>query len=398
MRDLRTRHVLEGGVASLLAVVGISIVFFTVLMALAVVGSSSKMIAGQLRYQGHAHNAAASGATDGLNWFQGQAVQPVATFTPRLDLAASPQVNETDDPAVGIVRTFQISPLGDVWGRYEVRTGNALDVSRQRGKAGTGTVWQYDSYGLVFVDRNQNGDLDFTDSDSDGLYDRGEAGEVVAARTIRSDIQHLALVLPAGNAVLQSARCSTVNLTSGGSSNRVYGSTAGIGVACKSGTGSPSLGSARVTGNPAVQANVNPYNDTVPDVFGVTQNELIGLANVKAPDAASLPSQLPAMSLIVVQGNATFTTGRPLVGSGILAVFGNLVVPGGSAFDGVIYVTGSYTQSGPSRVNGGVVVKGNLQLSAGGDITEAAWDAVIVQQVRTSLGGYRFARTPYVVP
>ena len=108
--------------------------------------------------------------------------------------------------------------------------------------------------------------------------------------------------------------------------------------------------------------NVSPYNDGVTSVFNVTQNELESLAKIRVPDVPSLPPTLPGMSLIVIQGDATFTIARPLVGSGILAVFGNLTVPAGSYWNGVIYTTGNYSQSGPSLISGAVVAHGSITL------------------------------------
>jgi hypothetical protein len=153
-----------------------------------------------------------------------------------------------------------------------------------------------------------------------------------------------------------------------------------------------------VTGNPWVQTTVNPYNDAVTSVFGISQAELVTLATIKASSVAGLPNPLPDMSLVVVQGNATFTTSVPLVGSGILVVFGNLVVPAGSNFNGVVYVTGTYSQSGPSLILGSLVGHGTITLVGGSDITEIDWDSGIIQQVRSALGGYRFSRTEYVIP
>ena len=174
--------------------------------------------------------------------------------------------------------------------------------------------------------------------------------------------------------------------------------SAGSAVACRSGTGSPSVGSATLTGAPVLSTNVSPYNDSVTSIFNVSQNELVSLAKLSVPDVPSLPPTLPAMSLIVIQGNATFTTAQPLVGSGILAVFGNLTVPAGSYFNGVIYASGNYAQSGPSLISGAVVAHGSIALSGGSDITEVDWDGSIVQQVRNTLGSYQFSRTEYVVP
>jgi hypothetical protein len=369
-------------------------------MTLSMIEGSAKSIGGQLRYTGQAQNAANAGSVDALSWFQKQSTQPVAAFNPLRDMTAVPPVNDTEYPTIGIVRTYPLTALGNVWGRYEVRTTDVSDVTAQRGKTGVGTMWQFDSTGLIFIDKNGNSLMDWTDANGNGVFDWGEDGEIIAMKTIRSEAQRLSLVLPAGNAALQSSNCSTVNLTSGAAKNRVLGSTAGIGIACKNGTGSPSTTGATVTGNPAIQTNVNPYNDSIPSVFGVNMTELLALATVKVPDVPSLPDPMPAMSLVVIQGNATFTTAKPLIGSGILVVLGNLTIPASSksTFNGVIYVTGTYSQSGPSLILGSIVSQGGISLIGGADITEVDWDATMVQMVRNSLGGYRFTRSQYLVP
>jgi hypothetical protein len=64
----------------------------------------------------------------------------------------------------------------------------------------------------------------------------------------------------------------------------------------------------------------------------------------------------------------------------------------------VIYVTGTYSQSGPSLILGSVVGHSNITLVGGSDITEIDWDTSIIQQVRAALGAYRFSRTEYVIP
>ncbi len=375
-----------------------AVILLTLIAALVVVQTSARAVGGQLKNQGQAYNVAMAGATDGLAWFQEQTTQPVTTFAPQRNLSATPPINDTESTTIGIVRTFPVSNLGNVWGRYEVRTSSVTDVSTRRGKTGAGTIWQFDTYGMLFLDKNNNSTLDWTDTNSNGVYDRGEAGEVTAMMKVRAEAQRLSVVLPAGNAAIQGFNCAGIDLTSGAANNRVLGSSAGVAIACKSGTGSPATTGADISGAPATQSSVNPFNDSVNSVFGVNQNELYTLASVKATNIAGLPSPLPTMALVVVQGDATFTTGTPLIGSGILAVFGNLVVPAGSSFSGVIYVTGTYSQSGPSLVMGSVVGHSSITLVGGSDITEIDWDATIVQQGRNTLGGYRFSRTEYVIP
>ena len=53
-----------------------------------------------------------------MGWFRKSPTQPVATFAPVRNLSVSPQILETNDPDIGLMREFQIS--GPIWGRYEV--------------------------------------------------------------------------------------------------------------------------------------------------------------------------------------------------------------------------------------------------------------------------------------
>lgn len=390
----------ECGAALLLAVACMAFLLLGVTTAFIIVELSSKAIAKQLQFQGQTFNGADAGLTDALSWFQRQSVQPVTTFAPARNLAATPPVNDTEIPAIGIVRTYPVSGLGNVWGRYEVRRTEVKDVSVQRAKTGTGTIWQLESTGILFRDSNNDSQLTWLDGNGNGVYDKGEPGEVLATRRVRADIQRLSLVLPAGNSAIQAQTCSAVNLTTGTSAVRVLGSTAGIGIGCRSGTGSPTTSGTTVTGTPGLQTNVNPFSSAIANIFGVTQSELVSLANVTASDVNGLPAALPPMSLIVIQGNATFTIARPLIGSGILVVLGNLTIPANSSssFNGVIYVTGNYTQNAPSLVSGTVIALGNIRLVGASDFSEIDWDAAIVQQIRSQLGGYRFSRSEYIVP
>src|SRR5207253_3110592 len=153
---------------------------------------------------------------------------------PKQNLAATPPVNESDDPATGIVRTYQIADTGRVWGRYSERRTKVLDVSKKRGKAADGTVWRIESEGLVFV-RN------------DKTKEPEQSPNVILARsTMRTELQRLGLQLPA-NAAINSVRADNVNISKAG---RVLGGSSGIGIAYPTSTGAiTNKGS--VTGNPA---------------------------------------------------------------------------------------------------------------------------------------------------
>ena len=145
----------------------------------------------------------------------------------------------------------------------------------QRGKAQAGTIWQVESDGILFRDANNDRQLTWNDANGNGVYDRGEPGEILAVKKTRVDLQRLSLVLPGGNAAIQGANCSGINLTSGTTSSRVLGSSSGIGIACRNGTGSPTTAGATVAGSPAIASSVNPFSSGIPSIFGVTQSELV---------------------------------------------------------------------------------------------------------------------------
>ena len=85
-----------------------------------------QVIEGELHYHGQAINAAKAGLIDVLSWFRRQTVQLVETFQPIRDLVVNPNINDTVDPDIGIVREYQISTKDNLWERYEVRIGRQL--------------------------------------------------------------------------------------------------------------------------------------------------------------------------------------------------------------------------------------------------------------------------------
>lgn len=154
-------------------------------MVLATTGEISAMRrTTQIEFQAEAQarSLAEAGLVDAYAWFRRQAVQPVADFQPRLALSEDPPVNETDDPQIGLVREFEISP--GLWGRYVVRRGTdgelfsdedgngvwtpgeyfqdlngdgrrtpgrgTRDVTAERGLPGTGAVWLVEATGTIF--------------------------------------------------------------------------------------------------------------------------------------------------------------------------------------------------------------------------------------------------------
>jgi hypothetical protein len=374
----RQVRVSEAGAAAMMSIAIMAILFMLIVSGLLAVQLSKATIGRQLTYHGQAINAAQAGLVDSLSWFRRQPSQPVSTFVPVLDSSQSPPVNDTDDPAVGLVRDYEISDLGSVWGRYEVRLARVRDVSGARGQSASGSVWLVDSVGIVYVRTDKSKGHDQSPN------------RVLTRAYARTELRRLSLVLPA-NAAVCSARGDNVDTDA---ATRVLGGASGIGVAYPPSTGSPSLsGSVDGLMNTSV---VDPYNDGIEEVFGVGQQELVGMADVVAASAADLPATLPVMSLIIVTGDAVFTSATPLVGSGLLVVLGDLQMQSGSlsSFNGLIYTTGDYDQGSPSQVSGAVVSRGQINLRSSGDFSEVYYDPAILSQIMLHIGQYRFSRSP----
>jgi hypothetical protein len=315
-----------------------------------------------------------------------------------------------------------VSSLGNICGRYEVRrqdldrdgtveanevgTG-CEDITNKKGRrlAGAGNVWLLESHGYIFVDHDSNpDDCDFTatefDDNGNGVWDpnerwawtSGQQTSVLIRRTLRTQIQRMSLAIPGGAAGLNSLRGDAVTI---GDNVRIMGGD-GIGIAYPQTTGTPVKDpGATIQGSPA-EVGVVSYDDSILGVFGVTQSELIASADDSPASVAGLPDTW-SMKLYVVEGDATFTTTKPLIGSGVLVVLGNCTVPHGSNFQGVIYVTGDYTQTGFAAVSGAVIVQGDTNITGGSsDFAEVVWDENIWNQVQAEMIQYRFGRNPYV--
>jgi hypothetical protein len=143
-------------------------------------------------------------------------------------------------------------------------------------------------------------------------------------------------------------------------------------------------------------------------VFNLSSiQDLAAIADHTATSVADLPDDpvdLPMRLVVLDSGDPTttfvFDSGHPLLGSGILVVNGNLTIQGGNAsYNGVIYVTGNYTQVGPSTVSGTVVLAGAASaanISGSSEFAEIYFDRFMRRQVATQLGQFRFARPAFI--
>jgi hypothetical protein len=393
------RHTGESGQAVIAATIIVSLVLLMLLTMITQTQIGNRLVGRQLTYQGQAANAAQAGLVEGLSWFRKQAVQPVTTFQPIVNASANPPINDSEDTTIGIVRTYQVSAPGRLMGRYEVRLGNAaagtgvLDVTTQKGRLGAGAVWQLESVGTIWV---QN------DATLPNSAYNTSPNTVLSQQTFRTEIQKMSVLLPEA-AALFSANCDNVKIDT---KTKVQGGS-GFGVACRPGSGGGITNNGVITGSPNIKQNsVAPYS--IPAVFSVSQQELTGLADVNVSQTKDLPSPLPAMSLIVINGDATFGPNStvplitPLVGSGILVVFGNLTINSDPSNDwnGVIYVTGNLSINEPIAVSGSIIAANasgvaSIAVNSGADISEVDYSPAMISQINTQMALYRFSRSKY---
>lgn len=392
----------EEGQALIGVVITISLVLLMLLVAISITQFSNKTIARQLIYEGQALNAAQAGITDSLSWFRRQN-GVVVTFAPQFNPPSPPGINDTDCPTVnaaagcpnaGIVRTFDVSKAANLKGRYEAVIGTVngttgvVDVtSKVKSGAAAGTVWQLESTGYVWI--KNDGSKNFNQSPN----------MIISKQTVRTQIQRLTITLPEGGSAVFAGANSKITL---GGRSKLKGGTS-LGLAYTATSFLPTENGV-ITGTPGGGQHPNsaaPYD--LKSVFSVTQPELFNLADVQYTAMADVPSPLPAMSLVIYTGNAVFNSAKPLMGSGILVVFGDLSISGitNSSYSGVIYVTGNFTMDNPSSVDGAIIANasgtsGNIVSignGAGSDIAELDYDPTIMTQINKQMGQYRFTRS-----
>jgi len=357
----------------------------------------------------HARDVAEAGIVDALAWFRRQTDQPVTDFAPRRDLSADPPINETDDTDLGLVRSYEVVPR--LWARYEVRIGRAAesftdddgdgrydvgeafvddngngrrdeasgvrDVSAERSVAGTGIVWRIESDGAIYR-KLENAPL------GTGKNTR------IARALVATEIRRMAIRMPA-SASLCAARGDRVTV---GARVSIHGDP-GAGIAYPSSTGTATLLSgSQVSGSPG-QTSSPGLSVSLESVFGTDLSGVRAAAAYATEDASDLPNPLPPLSLVVIEGDATFDDARPLRGTAIVVVTGNCTIATGSNsfFGGVLWVGGDLTVRAPALLTGTVIVGGRADLRGlGGDHVELQQDDDVVRRLLQNLGQYRFTQ------
>lgn len=331
------------------------------------------------RVRGQATVVAESGIIDCLDFLRRQSTQPVKVFQPKVDLLSNPPIQDTEDADIGLVRSFEIG--GGVWGRYEVRKyvpnvvgdiPEMLDVSAERGVSGAGAVWRIVSRAYIY--RNAN---------SGEAYNQ-LPNMVLAQMILEVEARRLTFAPPA-QAGIAASRGQSITISHFG---RVTGGTSS-GVAYPTGTGKPG-GSGTVTGTPA-ESILTTWNDSPEAIFGVSEEVLRSMSNQVISSMAEFPDRCPTNQLIFVDTNLAFDSSKPLKGTAILYIKGDLTIApkSSSLFNGIIYVTGKTVIAAPATINGTIIALGDINLIGTGDWAEVIYDDSVIHSLMLDIGQYR---------
>jgi hypothetical protein len=345
------------------------------------------------RRHGQATQFARAGLIEVLGWYRKQTSQPVLTFLPVLDTTATPPILDTEEPDVGIVRQFQIS--GTVWGRYEVwkqweadpvperlnwrRRVQCEDVSLARGSAAAGNVWLVRSVAYVFQRLDDTKPHD------------APPNRVLGSAILETELRRLTLVPPGSAAVCcgspgGSGVHSRVNIQGNGGA-AVYHRTV-------SGQSFTVSGGAVTQGGVSSNSGGVSYDDSVLAVFGVTEEELRGLADDRISNQADFPRPVPRQSLCFVEvPTLTLTMARRLEGNAIVYVRGNVDFQVGnqSYFTGFLFVNGNLTMRETAEFNGTIVCTGTVDIRGTADWINITYDDESLNTLRTEIGQYRLS-------
>lgn len=368
-----------------------------------------------------AQQVASSGLTDATSYLRRQTIQPVANFTPQLDPQADPPVNETLDPSIGLVREFEI--YGSLWGRYEVRSVEAIDLSGNYEQP-PGSVWDVGARGYLYEV-----------IDPQVAYNE-EPNRILSVFAMRTEIRGFQMRLPADAAVIIP---DPDNLTLLNNSEVV--SDSGIAVAYQQQSArsrAPSMDDA-VTGSPVTQQLADLDLDLA-TMFGIREDKFQGYADVILETPKPLRQRRPGR--FRKEGHANGKRERPgrrpgfrkrrgprsgqrsdngqidpvreihdqaayaprslklsgdklsLRGRMLLVVNGDLHAKAGNNSDlsGIVYVKGDAFIEGPFTLRGTLIVAGSLTVGGSNEQVHIAAAPDEVTAIQNALSRYRLSR------
>jgi hypothetical protein len=381
--------------------------------------------------EAQARQVAESGLVNALAWLRRQPTQPVSTFAPQRDLLADPPIDETDDPAVGLVRAFEIAP--GIWGQFLVRKGQLAerfvdsnkngycdpsekiydddgdrkrtmawgtrDLSSFRG-ASAGGVWHLESEGRIFKR-----------SDADQALGEGPNVQIAMVR-LATQVRRLTVTLPGSAALIQSL-AEEVDVKKG---SWITSPVQAIGY--RAGTGNPKISSGAKVTAPVVHGSIPALLPTggwmdggkrrisVEEIFGVGMSTLRAMADVSTGTVKTskgwkkqrLDTTIPDNALVVYtaqkakgKSSITFDKTWPLRGRGIVVIDGDVDFKKGSAsqFDGILVVLGEFKVHGPAKFRGTVIATKKSHIHGKKNDVQIQHDPALVQEMINHLAKYR---------
>jgi hypothetical protein len=322
-----------------------------------------------------ANTIAESGLTDATAYLRRQPVQPVVSFAPQLDLTADPPVNETSDPSLGLVREFEVH--GNLWGRYEVRNDDAIDVSANYGEP-PGTVWDVGARGYLY--EVQDGSKAFDQAPN----------RVISTQAVRTEVRGMSLNLPTTSAIVVDDP-SQVQM---------------LGNAGVDGAGGPAVAYKKplipilpildttIVGLPT-SVPILGLDLSVPSIFGMREDKLRSLADIVMFSPRQLQGRVINDQSVYIPGSLQLDPGGlSLRGRMLLAINGDFVASQGnnSDFSGVVYVKGDAVFEGPFTFSGTIIIGGQFKIGGSSDSVTIKADPTTVTALQSALSQYRISR------
>jgi hypothetical protein len=261
------------------------------------------------------------------------------------------------------------------------------DVSGERlfngEKDGNGYIWLITSKGYIY--KRTNPAVAFNVSPN----------KIISSSKVSTEIRRITKQLQQTFAVYVYSGDNVVFNTMG----RIRGQTGAIGRTTGAAPNVVAGSSATCITTPLFPTGL--VNHNVSYVLGVSTNELKILADFVVNNVTDLPVTTPDMSLVYINGDATFgPTTRVLSGSGLMFVFGNLTLNTATLnhqFRGLIYCTGRATIREGSLIRGCLVAYGGLTLSNAGAMqpAEIDYDSGMLTMVDAQICRYREMKSTY---
>ncbi len=376
--------------------------------------NSLKEGARQFAREGQASNVARAGLQVTLSWFKSQIAQPVRQDTDivaqqcSIHKAFFPRVNTTNielgdtlDENIGLVKEFKIQEP-NIYGYYMVRRYDCTksdtdpwnlkavrDITFRRGKQdgnsteGQGVVWSVQSEGVIYQKKDPN------------KTPFENPNRILQRATAAVEINRISLSVPKSPLNLTGTGTSSFNnrCEVTGDPETTHGivrnsTTPGI-------SGTPLF---TLPGTATQQYQINTgsgeQNKNVVNTFNMTLQELKAVSDKVYGSVTEISAVEPIpFGVTFLEGNGSstfvFNSSKPLKGSGILFVNGNLTLENdsNSAFSGLVYITGNLNM-GASNSLGGSIVANNVTCTPSTNTTLEYNDNVMTN-VRQRLGLYR---------